>query len=192
MRSSCWDRSSNGRAPAGRSARGDIRTIVRYSRIMKLLAIGLAAIVTAAAATLPVAGSPQEQSPGGDIPDSQTFVTYRSSAHYTVDVPEGWGRSLHGATVRFESHANSVELTADPKGSPGSGKSVTLRHLRATVRSFRSLSAANPVTGKRVALDNERYLFSRAGHIVVLTLSAPAGADNADQWRRIADSFTWR
>jgi hypothetical protein len=40
-------------------------------------------------------------------------------------------------------------------------------------------------------LENNRYLFYRAGHEAALTLSAPAGADNADQWQVMAKSFRW-
>jgi hypothetical protein len=38
----------------------------------------------------------------------------------------------------------------------------------------------------------ERYEFWRAGHEVVLTLSAPVGSDNVDPWRKVTDSFAWR
>jgi hypothetical protein len=39
--------------------------------------------------------------------------------------------------------------------------------------------------------DVERYEFWRGDHEVVLTLSAPHGADNVDPWRTVTDSFRW-
>jgi hypothetical protein len=42
-----------------------------------------------------------------------------------------------------------------------------------------------------VRLENNRYLFFKNGKIAALTLSAPIGADNVDQWARIAKSFKW-
>jgi len=47
------------------------------------------------------------------------------------------------------------------------------------------------VTNKQVRLENNRYLFFHNGQLATLTLSAPVGADNVDQWARIAGSFKW-
>jgi hypothetical protein len=53
-------------------------------------------------------------------------------------------------------------------------------------------AAADPVTGKVVHDDVERYAFWKDGKEVVLTLSGPAGSDNVDPWRVVTDSFGWR
>jgi hypothetical protein len=56
---------------------------------------------------------------------------------------------------------------------------------------YTSNSDPNAVTDKQIRLENNRYLFYRAGHEAALTLSAPAGADNVDQWQLMANSFRW-
>jgi hypothetical protein len=68
---------------------------------------------------------------------------------------------------------------------------VTRRAGRVVLITFRSQSVADPVTGKRVLLDGERYEFWRNGTAVSVTLSAPTGSDNVDPWKRVTDSFTW-
>ncbi len=68
---------------------------------------------------------------------------------------------------------------------------VTRRAGRVVLITFRSQSVADPVTGKRVPLDGERYEFWRNGTAVTVTLSAPTGSDNVDPWKRVTDSFTW-
>ncbi len=55
----------------------------------------------------------------------------------------------------------------------------------------RAASAPNPVTGKSVTNDVERYEFWHAGKLVTLTLAAPQGSDNVDPWKLVTDSFTW-
>jgi hypothetical protein len=41
-------------------------------------------------------------------------------------------------------------------------------------------------------LENDRYYFWKDEKLVVVNFSAPAGADNADQWDMMAKSFRWR
>jgi hypothetical protein len=55
-----------------------------------------------------------------------------------------------------------------------------------------SESQPDAVTGKSVRLENNTYLFFRHDKQAALRLWAPLGADNVDQWRRIARSFRWR
>jgi hypothetical protein len=57
---------------------------------------------------------------------------------------------------------------------------------------FRADSAPEPVTGKVVRDDVERYEYWHAGKEAIITLAAPVGSDNVDVWRRITDSFTWQ
>jgi hypothetical protein len=70
-------------------------------------------------------------------------------------------------------------------------KNVQLPAGHAVLIVYNSNSAPNAVTGKQLRLENNRYLFYRAGKIAALDLSAPAGADNVDQWKQIAESFRW-
>ncbi len=149
----------------------------------------------------------------GDIPDTQVFVTY-TAAGYSFKVPEGWSQSVDGATTTFTDHYNTVVASSSSTGAAPtiSGVRATevpmLRHtvssfqLRnvgsvtrtggpAVVVSYRSGSTPDPVTGKRVALDVERYEFWRNGTQVTLTLSGARGSDNVDPWKTITNSLTW-
>jgi hypothetical protein len=47
------------------------------------------------------------------------------------------------------------------------------------------------VTNKRVRLENIAYIFYKNGKEATLTVWAPQGADNVDQWNRMANSFRW-
>ena len=60
-----------------------------------------------------------------------------------------------------------------------------------TSATYASDSERNPVTNKVIRVDNECYFLWKDGKLATLTLSAPAGADNADQWQRVAKSFAW-
>jgi PAP2 superfamily protein len=153
-------------------------------------ALSAAFAIAACAALVAHPAIAQERNAAGDIPDNQAFVTYQG-AGYRIDVPEGWARTQQGRTVRFTEKTNAIEIVTQP-AEPPSGTPVKLRHATATRRAFRAQGPADPVTGKRFTLENERYYFRNGKTVVRLTLSAPAGADNVDQWRRIADSFTWR
>jgi hypothetical protein len=157
----------------------------------------------------------QEVNPGGDIPDTQTYVAYAfPSGAFTVNVPEGWARTDSGGTVMFISQFNSVALmtvpaTAQPTtGSASAGEVPAIQHqsshvvignASATTRpagqviliTYQADSPPNPVTGHIARLDVERYEFWRSGVEAVITLAAPVGADNVDPWRTITESFTW-
>ena len=57
---------------------------------------------------------------------------------------------------------------------------------------YTSNSGPNPVTAKQIRLENERFYFAKGGRVAELTFSAPAGADNADQWALMSNSFRWQ
>jgi hypothetical protein len=57
---------------------------------------------------------------------------------------------------------------------------------------YAAASTTDPVTGKRVALDVERYLFWHNGTLVSITLSSPKGSDNVDPWKTVTDSLAWK
>jgi hypothetical protein len=157
-----------------------------------------------------------ESNPGGDIPDSQAFVTFTDPAgQFTVTVPEGWAQTTTGTTTLFSDKYNSIALSTVAAGvapTVESARSAELPKIQSTTTAFsagkvaitnrhagtavlltyQAHSAPNTVTGK-VALEAvERYEFWRGGHEVVLTLSAPVGSDNVDPWRKVTDSFAWR
>jgi hypothetical protein len=56
---------------------------------------------------------------------------------------------------------------------------------------YKADAAPDPVTGKVVHDDVERYEFWLAGSEAVITLSSPQGSDNVDPWRVVTDSFSW-
>ncbi len=156
-----------------------------------------------------------EASPAGDIPDNQVFVKYSSPAGpYALQVPEGWARTGAGSVTTFTDHFNVIRINAVKSATsptvttarvsevPALGHSVrgfslaSVTEVRRTAGrcvliTYRAESAADPVTGKRVVLDAERYEFWHHGTAVALTLSAPKGSDNVDPWRKVADSFAW-
>ncbi len=157
-----------------------------------------------------------QPSPAGDIPDNQQFVNYVSQAgKYSLDIPEGWARTAKGSDVSFKDKLNSVQVVVTKVSSPPtldsinkiqvadlkakgravkvtSVKNVTLSGGSAAVISYEENSAPDSVTGKQDRLENNQYLFYRNGEMATLTLSAPLGADNIDQWNKMSGSFRWR
>jgi hypothetical protein len=152
-----------------------------------------------------------EKNPPGDIPDDQVFVSYVSSVGgYSLKVPEGWARSEKDSDVnfvdKFDGVAVSVATAAvaptvkdvvaglEKPGKPVrvvSSKEIRLVAGEALLIQYESDSEANPVTNKRIRLENEAYVFYKNGKTATLTLWAPKGADNADQWKLMSESFRW-
>jgi hypothetical protein len=158
-----------------------------------------------------------EVNPPGDIPDSQAFISYSNSAgKYQLDVPEGWARTENGPSVSFVNKFDGVKVDigvtpADKKNAAtvrndeakalqAQGHAVTINTVSdvklpagdAVVIKYTSNSEPNAVTNKKVRLENETYLFFRKGQEAMLTLWAPQGADNVDQWQRMSKSFRWK
>jgi hypothetical protein len=130
-------------------------------------------------------------------------------------VPEGWARTDTGADVRFVSKLDGVQVSittasAAPTAASAqagqvadllrSGRAVQvtmvqdvqLRAGPAVLVAYTSNSDPDPVTGKQVRLENNAYLFYKNGKLATLTLWAPLGADNVDQWQQMAQSFRWQ
>ncbi len=156
-----------------------------------------------------------EVHPPGDIPDTQAFVPYASASGYSIDVPEGWARSGNGASVTFVSKLDGVRVDVAPAPSSPTAASagtteakqiqaqgravsitntrdVTLPSGRAVLITYESNSDPNPVTQRQVRLENEAYVMFKNGKRAVVTVWAPKGADNADQWNRMSKSFRWQ
>lgn len=157
-----------------------------------------------------------EVNPVGDIPDSQAFVVYDSKAGgYSLDVPEGWARSENGANVTFVGKLDGVGVTVtraasapnaatarehEAKDIQRRGRAVRITDVKevglpagpAVLIKFGSNSDPNAVTGKQLRQENETYLYFQNGREAALTLWAPQGADNVDQWQRMSKSFRWR
>uniref|UniRef100_UPI003703AF10 hypothetical protein n=1 Tax=Bradyrhizobium guangxiense TaxID=1325115 RepID=UPI003703AF10 len=156
-----------------------------------------------------------EKNPPGDIPDNQVFIDYQSPLGFTIKVPEGWARRQASDGATFSDKYNTIELMVAQRAESidvsgvkqkevidleRTGKAVRISSIKPTslpsgsaiVVAYGSNSESNPVTNKAIRLENERYFFWKDGKLVTLTLSAPFGADNADQWLLVAKSFRWR
>jgi hypothetical protein len=156
-----------------------------------------------------------EKNPPGDIPDNQVFVDYRSPLGFSIKVPEGWARTEAGSGVTFSDKYNTVNVNVGARGAAPTVataktqeaaelekaakaaqvtgvKAVTLPAGNAILISYGSNSEPNAVTNKAIRQESNRYLLWKDGKLATLTLSAPAGADNADQWLLMAKSFRWR
>jgi hypothetical protein len=185
---------------------------IRRINIRRILVGSFSALVLFA--IVPVSGLAAAP-PGGDIPDNQAFVLYKSGAGgYSLKVPEGWARTNAGAVTTFTSSFNVVSVETAKASKPStiaSAKSSGVAALRRTVKGFtllkvgsvqrnsgtaiittyRAKSAPNPVTGKSITTNVERYEFWRNGRVAIVTLAAPAGADNVDAWKLVTNSFRW-
>jgi len=158
----------------------------------------------------------KEVNPPGDIPDNQAFVAYSPpTGGYTIRIPEGWSRTEAPRTATFTDKYNSVRVelvdapappTVDSAGAstvprlaatapcfrPGKVSTVTRKGGTAVLITYQSDGAPDPVTGKVVRDDVERYEFWRNGTSAVITLTGAAGSDNVDPWKLVTDSFAWR
>lgn len=154
-----------------------------------------------------------EVSPAGDIPDNQAFVPYSPpGAGITVDVPEGWSRSVGGGQTTFTDKLNAIKIevsrassapTLDEARGPladglansvpgyraGDVTAVTRKSGEGILTTYLASSTPDPVTGKVSEDAVERYLFFKDGKLVTLTLTGPNGADNVDPWRIVTDSL---
>ena len=177
-------------------------------------AAGVAGLAPALAAPAQETAVAPEKNPPGDIPDDQVFITYKSPLNFTIKVPEGWARTDRPDGVSFADKYGRVDVAVRSGPAPtaasvrsgdaaaleqnghavkiGSIKDVTLPSGAAVRIVYTSNSEPNPVTNKQLRLENERTLVGHGGKIAVVTLSAPAGADNADQWKLMNESFRWQ
>jgi hypothetical protein len=158
---------------------------------------------------------PTENSPPGDIPDNQVFVTYQSTGGYSLDTPEGWARTESGSNVKLTDKLHSIAVDVTSATSAPTVDSVTTNELptlttqieafeKESVESvdltsgksvhvrYLANSAPDSVTGKQVRLEVDRYEIFKGGKLAILSLSAPAGSDNVDVWNQISSSFAWR
>ena len=173
---------------------------------------GSTAVATTAQGVDP---STPEVNPSGDIPDNQVFIDYLApTGSFAVKVPEGWSRTASGVSVTFTDKLNSITMTSLSTASPptvdsaksqdvpaiqaasthfeaGAVTQVTRKAGAAVLITYRADAAPDPVTGKVLHDELERYAFWRNGTEVVLTLAGPQGADNVDPWKIVTDGFRW-
>jgi hypothetical protein len=158
-----------------------------------------------------------EKNPPGDIPDTQVFITYKPPSNlYSIKAPEGWARTESGAIVKFVDKFDGEQIVIDKATAAPVVESIKKEQVPALEKAGRAVKVSNvqskkmpggltaicvvytsnsepdPVTSKQVRLDNETYYFYSGGEIASLTLWAPMGADNVDQWKLISESFKWQ
>jgi hypothetical protein len=160
------------------------------------------------------APSEAESAATGDIPDNQVFLTFENRpAGYSIKYPEGWARQGRGGDVTFKEKGNVIHIvvatgaaptpasataglerlaSSDPKVSPGSPEPMTIAGTPVVKVTYTRLSAPDPVTGKRLPLTIDRYLYAHGGKVATLDLGTPVGVDNVDAYRMISRSFRWR
>ena len=155
-----------------------------------------------------------EINPPGDIPDNQVFIDYAAPAGFTIKVPEGWSRSDTAGGVRFADKYGEIDIaSARVSQAPtpatirrnevaallAQGHAVEVTDVRtlalpagdAVAVDYTSNSAVNPVTNRRIRLENRRIYAVHGDREAIVTFSAPAGADNVDAWKMMAESLRW-
>jgi hypothetical protein len=146
----------------------------------------------------------------GDIPDNQVFLVFRNGAgRYSMKYPEGWAQQGSASAVTFRDKNNIVRIviTNGPVSVAyvrrglkaltsvtltGQPQLLTISGEPAVKAVYRTRSAPNAVTGKRVTLTVDRYYLSHAGKEAIVDLGTPVGVDNVDAYRLMIDSFRWR
>jgi hypothetical protein len=156
-----------------------------------------------------------EKSPVGDIPDTQAFVSYKSSqGGYSFKAPEGWARTEQATGVSFIDKFDGVMVAVEQAAKAPTVATVKDNQAAALVKNgravkiidikavklpggdavwvkFESNSEPNPVTNKQIRQENQSYYFYKNGSLATFTVWAPLGADNVDQWKLMSDSFGW-
>jgi hypothetical protein len=150
----------------------------------------------------------------GDIPDNQVFLTFTArSAPFTIKYPEGWTQTGSKGTITFRDKNNLVRVLMQPGAAPTtasvSGQLAALKrasptltftaphavalHAGGAIRArYTTVTAPNPVTGRRVKLVVDRYELARGGRVAIVDLGTPVGVDNVDAYRMMIESFRWR
>ncbi|MDX6400244.1 MAG: hypothetical protein QOF27_850, partial [Gaiellaceae bacterium] len=148
---------------------------------------------TTAASPAPLAPEAQAAATG-DIPDNQVFLTFRNAAGgYSMKVPEGWAQQGSGAHVTIRDKNNIVRVVVSSGSKPGvpGAQQVRISGSPALKSVYRTQSAPNSVTGKRVTLTVNRYYLWHNGKRAVVDLGTPVGVDNVDAYRLMIESFRW-
>ena len=184
----------------------------KLSIVLALAPLAIATQAAAAPAEKPLAA---EVSPPGDIPDNQAFVTFTSPFGFSVKVPEGWARKDEGAKTTFSDKYNHLVLQSSDTAQAVNEafaksslvtdlqkngravdkiavKTLALKSGPVIVLEYDSNSEPNAVTNKEIREENENLYFVKGKQLITLTMSAPKGADNVDQWNLMANSFRWK
>ena len=177
---------------------------LRQAAHVALIALGLGVATFAA----PVA---QAQ----EAPIVQEKSTYKSPLGFSLKIPEGWARTDAVKGVSFADKYGQIAVVVKPSSVAPTVVSVRANEaaeLEKTGRAIKisavtevklpagsavkivytSNSEPNAVTNKQIRLESECFLIMHGDKIAALTFSSPAGADNADQWTLMSQSFGWQ
>lgn len=187
-------------APATRTTTAQSRTVTAGSTTTNTVVSGPGALQAEANAAA-----------AGDIPDNQVFLVFRNArAGYSMKYPEGWAQQGSGNSVVFRDKNNIVRIVVRRAPAPTTAtasrdlqrlqgvqvqtapRSFSLPGSRAVRVAYRTESAPNAVTGKRVTLVVDRYYVWRAGRLALVDLGTPQGVDNVDAYRLMIESLRWR
>jgi hypothetical protein len=114
-------------------------------------------------------------------------VTFRDKDN-VIHISVARGRDPAPASVK----SNVVRRERASAGvRVGTASAVPTRAGHAVKVTYTKLGAPSPVTGKRLPLVVDRYVFARAGRVATVDLSTPKGVDNLDAYRMISRSFRW-
>lgn len=138
---------------------------------------------------------------------------HNATSGYAVKYPEGWTQTGSGGDVTFRDKNNLVHIQVGRRPAPSIAAvasqlaalkqttptlsfnpptTVTLRGRKAIKAVYRTQSAPNPVTGKRVTLIVDRYVLAGSGRVATVDLGTPRGVDNVDAYRMMIESFRWK
>jgi hypothetical protein len=130
-----------------------------------------------------------------------------------MQYPEGWAQRGSGGDVTFQEKNNVIhvllsrgpvpstasvtaelarERRSQPSLSYGAASTISIQGAPVVKVGYSTLSPPNPVTGKRVQLLVDRYVYAHAGKVAIVDLGTAKGVDNVDAYKRMARSFKWR
>jgi hypothetical protein len=189
-----------------------IPAVVLFAALVAVTGCGASAKSSSSSAGAGALSAEAKSAATGDIPDNQNFLTYKGGG-FSIKYPEGWVQTGKGSDVTFRDKNNVVHVAIGSGGRPTpAGVTAALNKTRAKTPSLKTgkpqttslpagtavkltyttVSAQNPVTGKRVTLTVDRYVLASGGRAATLDLGTPVGVDNVDAYRMMARSFRFQ
>jgi hypothetical protein len=123
------------------------------------------------------------------------FLTFKNgAAGYSMKYPEGWAQQGAAGQVTIRDKNNIVRIVVGPgaKSTVRGAQQVTISGQPALKSVYRTQSAPNAVSGKRVTLVVDRYYLWHNGKRAIVDLGSPVGVDNVDAYRLMIQSFRWQ
>jgi hypothetical protein len=159
------------------------------------------------------APEPSGATTGGDVPDNAVYLTYSdASPAFSIQYVEGWQVTpkVDGVEIRDKDSSETVAVVAHQADVAGYVASTDLPALRAQAGfallaqdsvkvgaasyvhlAYQTTSPPDPVTGKQVPLNVDRYYVPGSGGLAIVSLATPVGVDNVDAFRQLIASFRW-